>query len=636
MSGLPTVYVVVDGVTYIADLSPVSPPPAPPVVELSVSSPSPTVNRLQWVNPKENQPVTRLVIRRPPDPDVYVRELDSTSFDMVNQAPGSVKVYEVTVTGPVGALSSGETEWVTGTTDQQPTPPTEPPTEAVSKFTGTNGGSYTQSIGVTAIPKLDGGDGSTETRRDVGTFDAVAGGIRFTPVKGLSSRVAHRVGYKVDGQPGAATFEFDPFWWPGPSQYQPPMSTWTVSPSEVQQAINSARPGDVIRVLDGECNGLVIDKRVTVAAVNLHGVKVRGVGADPAGVYCGPGSDGATIAGFDVVEAPAGRHGVFVGGATIGRITLDHLRVNVSSGINYYLTGAVDVTVDSCEGWKPDYSTVAVDINTQGTANLYARNCRGVTVRRSKFSGGDWRCVVLDGVKTAAVTQTWIENSRRQGAYNIGCLDVEYVDNRVTDCGEAGIQFNECFVTDTGRFAAELNTVWSSDVSARNRMTDPISVFRSGGLPGNKMVYSRNRTWHVGSTRVGSGGMTGDGGGGHIECCDNVVCNPGQTGLGIYGGAYIAMRRNRVYGYGPEVVAGGGQVGMYCWIGPTHLDTVGGRFYGRGGHVHDTNEIYFRRPDGTFNNVWIENGGDITGTGTNLLGNASTTLGLGPDLINQW
>ena len=639
-------------------------PAAAGVVTLTVTSPNtptvPATNRLSYTNAPGNDNVTDVLIRRPPDPDVHVTELDVPNyFDFLNQT--GEKTYEVKITGDLGQIASGEVVWTSGSAGSASSSGGVPPGgggggggglpsgAAGQYFTGTYGDTYTQTLADSAgyTPVLETGDGTTEVRTDVGTFTAVDGGISFTPVKFLQSEADHTIDYTVNGGSVAtATFTFDPFYWDGPIAYSIPTSTTTVAPSGLQAAINAASTDDVIEVSDGTYSGaqITLNKRLTICASTKHGAQFTFTSAsDAGGFHCAAGSSGSTIIGIEILNAPAGKHGFYVGGAALTGITLEHVKVTNSTGTNnYYFTGCSNLTLESCEGWAGDYSTTGVDIGVNGDPNIKIYNGSNILVQNCKFSGGDYRCMFLDHVYGATIEKCWVEKSRRQGCYNIACTDINYINNRVVDVGEAGIQFNEVFVTAGGGCDIAYNTVWATDITRTDRMIDPISVYKSGGRADNKLLYRRNRTWHVGYSVVGSGGMTGDAGGGHQEVTDNVVVDAGQTGMGIYGGANIAHRRNRIFGDGASTwrgagsSAGLGAVGLYCWIGPSHADTVGGIYYGRGSHVHEANEVYFRWPNSTFNNVWIENAGDITGQGSNILGSASETLGMSTDMINQW
>ena len=94
-----------------------------------------------------------------------------------------------------------------------------------------------------------------------------------------------------------------------------------------------------------------------------------------------------------------------------------------------------------------------------------------------------------------------------------------------------------------------------------------ISLFKSEGTEKSPILIEKN--YLVGDpekgsenkSKSGSGVMLGDGGGRYLTCRDNVLIGSGQVGIGICGGANIAVERNLLYGL-PSNVA---NVAIYVW-----------------------------------------------------------------------
>lgn len=229
--------------------------------------------------------------------------------------------------------------------------------------------------------------------------------------------------------------------------------------------------------------------------------------------------------------------------------------------------------------------------------SIRMENCRNVRVEN---------CLIHDSAACGIELQS-CENVRIQGCR------IERVASALYALESSGIQFVGNYVEDVAgpmprgqmvqfdKVRGSGNRIQRNYAVAREGRSHPedlISIYQSRGEPGAPILIEDNYlcgdpgSGSRGKSPSGSGIMLGDGGGGRILCRNNVLLSPGQAGIGVAGGADIAVEGNRILGTASDV----SNVGLYVW---NQSGEAGGEISVSGNRILWTNKE--GRPNGWWN-----------------------------------
>lgn len=272
---------------------------------------------------------------------------------------------------------------------------------------------------------------------------------------------------------------------------------------------------------------------------------------------------------------------------TSGPLTLNNVTNHVYSGLNIVgVPGQAVVTMNNCSHIEFVNCIINGKMTAQQDANVVGfemNSCHDIMVHQNLI--------------TAVAS----------GVYEVTCTGKIKVDSNkflnMTGPSPRGqyIQWNQC---NGPGFAFAYNDC--QNVSGSSYPEDGVNVYMTNGTGPSPVWIYGNRILGGGPSTSGGGIILGDNGGSHQHAENNILVDPGQYGISVASGTFVALIGNKVFGRQQSFT----NIGMYIWnqySSSCSNDTI------------SNNQIKFTNSAGQENDYWnAQNCGTVVGESTNI------------------
>lgn len=249
------------------------------------------------------------------------------------------------------------------------------------------------------------------------------------------------------------------------------------------------------------------------------------------------------------------------------------------------------------------------------------------TIEQKAITNSSGHCISLSNCSNITIRNCKLGPALNEGVFLYKCTNItvinctfETIETGLYANQSSGIKFNyndvknvqgpypkgqmvQFDVVNGGGNSISYNAV--ENILGQSVAEDAISLYKSNGIPTDRIQIVGNWIRGGGPSNSGGGIMTGDAGGSYVNVVNNILVNPGQYGIAIASGHHISIKNNKVYGKRQSFT----NVGIYVFKQyPTECST----------DSVFNNVVNFIHNTGSLNNYYNDNScGDVTGWNTN-------------------